>query len=355
MKPVHLQDQIYERLLESIRAGEYRPGERLPSMPTLAEKFNVSVSPVRLAILKLDRNGFVSSRHGSGTYVVDPFERFNDRDSVCVCLEHDAHLTSELYLSLTHAFQGMGKFCFGLNPKEPNFPPLLERALNSEAQVFIFFGDQYFPFRLLRPELAKGKTLISVLKAVEPQTTELGASAVLVDIHCGVELAIDHLRRLGHRHLLVVGTNTMIAESFSKYKTDRSELLVNVRGNKDLKFTPLVSRVPESERLCFDEPALLGLLDSPDGPTGILGLRDVAAAALQQLLARRRPDLLARLDMVGFANTPHSKFSTYPFPSVDFNLKEITSQVCRIAAKAFRQRVKPERIYVEPTLALRGG
>ena len=266
MKPVHLQDQIYERLLESIRAGEYRPGERLPSMPTLAEKFNVSVSPVRLAILKLDRNGFVSSRHGSGTYVVDPFERFNDRDSVCVCLEHDAHLTSELYLSLTHAFQGMGKFCFGLNPKEPNFPPLLERALNSEAQVFIFFGDQYFPFRLLRPELAKGKTLISVLKAVEPQTTELGASAVLVDIHCGVELAIDHLRRLGHRHLLVVGTNTMIAESFSKYKTDRSELLVNVRGNKDLKFTPLVSRVPESERLCFDEPALLGLLDSPRPP-----------------------------------------------------------------------------------------
>jgi DNA-binding GntR family transcriptional regulator len=50
-------------------AGEWRPGERLPSEPELARRQTVSRSSMRAAIAILEEDGFVSRRHGSGTYV----------------------------------------------------------------------------------------------------------------------------------------------------------------------------------------------------------------------------------------------------------------------------------------------
>jgi GntR family transcriptional regulator len=64
-----LRHSLAEELRKRILAGEWRPGERLPSEPELARRRFVSRSSMRAAITVLEEDGFVSRRHGSGTYV----------------------------------------------------------------------------------------------------------------------------------------------------------------------------------------------------------------------------------------------------------------------------------------------
>jgi DNA-binding GntR family transcriptional regulator len=67
---ISLRHSLAEELRTRILAGEWRPGERLPSEPELARRRFVSRSSMRAAITVLEEDGFVSRKHGSGTYVL---------------------------------------------------------------------------------------------------------------------------------------------------------------------------------------------------------------------------------------------------------------------------------------------
>lgn len=64
-----LRHSIASELRARIRAGEWRPGERMPSEPELARRRTVSRSSMRAAITLLEEEGYVNRKHGSGTYV----------------------------------------------------------------------------------------------------------------------------------------------------------------------------------------------------------------------------------------------------------------------------------------------
>jgi GntR family transcriptional regulator len=66
---VSLRHSLARDLRARIRAGEWRPGERLPSEPELARRQTVSRSSMRAAIAMLEEEGYVKRRRGSGTYV----------------------------------------------------------------------------------------------------------------------------------------------------------------------------------------------------------------------------------------------------------------------------------------------
>ena len=64
-----LRHSLAQELRTRILAGEWRPGDRMPSEPELARRRTVSRSSMRAAITMLEEDGVVSRRHGSGTYV----------------------------------------------------------------------------------------------------------------------------------------------------------------------------------------------------------------------------------------------------------------------------------------------
>jgi DNA-binding GntR family transcriptional regulator len=64
-----LRHDLARELRSRILAGEWRPGDRIPSEPELARRRTVSRSSMRAAITMLEEDGVVSRRHGSGTYV----------------------------------------------------------------------------------------------------------------------------------------------------------------------------------------------------------------------------------------------------------------------------------------------
>ncbi|TDC99280.1 FadR family transcriptional regulator [Nonomuraea deserti] len=70
-----LSDALTERMLELIRKGGHRPGDRLPSTRELSQRFAVTTPTLREALRRLEATGAIELRHGSGIYVGAAIER----------------------------------------------------------------------------------------------------------------------------------------------------------------------------------------------------------------------------------------------------------------------------------------
>ncbi|MCR4630367.1 MAG: GntR family transcriptional regulator [Treponema sp.] len=68
-KPIYT--QIYEQIAAQIMSGQLASGEKLPPIRTVAVNLRVSVIPVKQAWEQLEREGFISTAAGRGTFVSD--------------------------------------------------------------------------------------------------------------------------------------------------------------------------------------------------------------------------------------------------------------------------------------------
>jgi len=64
--------QVADILRKAIRAGQYEPGDKLPSEARLTEEHGVSRTVVREAIAALRSDGLVEPRRGAGVFVLEP-------------------------------------------------------------------------------------------------------------------------------------------------------------------------------------------------------------------------------------------------------------------------------------------
>ena len=62
---------IADDLTARIRAGEYPPGSKLPTLRDLAAMYSVSVSTIQRALDRVEERGLIVSSQGRGTFVVD--------------------------------------------------------------------------------------------------------------------------------------------------------------------------------------------------------------------------------------------------------------------------------------------
>jgi GntR family transcriptional repressor for pyruvate dehydrogenase complex len=71
-RPRGLVGEIVESLAGSIREGRLQPGEKLPTEAEIMARFDVSRTVVRESLSKLQASGLVETRHGIGTFVLQP-------------------------------------------------------------------------------------------------------------------------------------------------------------------------------------------------------------------------------------------------------------------------------------------
>jgi GntR family transcriptional regulator len=68
----NVSDEVSNWLKEAIRTGQYKSGDRLPSVEQLASDLDVGRSSVREALRQLQALGLVTLRHGKGTFISAP-------------------------------------------------------------------------------------------------------------------------------------------------------------------------------------------------------------------------------------------------------------------------------------------
>lgn len=66
-RPSSFVDQVYGQIFGRIMTGHFPVGARLPSEAALSTTFKVSRPVVREALMRLQRDGLVESRKGSGS------------------------------------------------------------------------------------------------------------------------------------------------------------------------------------------------------------------------------------------------------------------------------------------------
>ena len=68
-KPIY--EQINTHIRDKIIKGELKPGEALPSMRYLAKELRISVITTKRAYEELERDGFIITMTGKGSFVAD--------------------------------------------------------------------------------------------------------------------------------------------------------------------------------------------------------------------------------------------------------------------------------------------
>ena len=66
---VPIYEQIEEQIKNQIMTGEHSAGENLPSMRVLAKELKISIITTKRAYEDLERDGFIESVMGKGTFV----------------------------------------------------------------------------------------------------------------------------------------------------------------------------------------------------------------------------------------------------------------------------------------------
>jgi GntR family transcriptional regulator len=69
---VAMHRQLALQLRDAIAQGDYKPGDRLPGEPVLAQRHGVSRITARQAVQRLAREKLVVRRQGKGTFVAEP-------------------------------------------------------------------------------------------------------------------------------------------------------------------------------------------------------------------------------------------------------------------------------------------
>lgn len=71
IKKDNLPGKLTERIIELVKIGDIKPGEKLPSIRVLGERMQIGQSSVREALKQLQAIGLVKIKQGKGTYIID--------------------------------------------------------------------------------------------------------------------------------------------------------------------------------------------------------------------------------------------------------------------------------------------
>ncbi len=330
-------ERVFAAIRDEIVTGVYPVNTRLPALRHLSERFHASLSPVYKAMLQLEDEGYVERRHGSGIYVRERPAELRMHDSAMLCMQATGHVYSDLTSLLHDRLHSLGLFASVLDMGHGDAVELLRQAQYSEARFLIVHGGPHFRYDALEPKALARKQVIAVL-AWESDRFLDQVHRIVIDQVAGSRLVADYLLDTGHRHVLLAGTDNMLARATAwdgqgqcppQHNVQGAEFISewNARGGRVTPFECIHER---SQRPPFDAKQLLAILDADDPPTAIFGLRDVDAWDIREGLRRLRPSAIDRLTLVGDGDTPWSQASHPPFMSLSWNLQEVTDLVCGI-------------------------
>lgn len=179
--PASLREHVEKALSAAIISGELAPGT-LVSVPTLATQFGVSATPVREAILDLEKRGFVESVRNKG-FRVTQVEEADLVEIVQVRQMLEVPAMAGVTLDFPH-------------DRMPEFRKLADQIVlavqRSDLPAYLA-ADLAFHLRLL--ELTGNRRLVNVVAEMRSQTRMVGL-ATMIGTDQLAESANEHHRLL---------------------------------------------------------------------------------------------------------------------------------------------------------------
>ena len=313
----------YDRLSDLVSGPDRSVGDRLAPIRTLARQCGTSVPTVQRAMERLEAEGRIERRHGSGVYVASPQRPLRLEQAVALCIEAGADVYGELTGLLSRDLHAAGRFATLVDTGHPGYSSLIRGVSHTDVSCLVIHGHLHFDFELLTDPLFRRKPIIGVLDWEPPAETP-PVWQVVVDHAQGAAQMAAHLAALGHRDILFVGT--YLQTWFLEQDIDRNNMATHAAAAWRATggtWRSLASLSGTGVDGTLDEAALLAIMDAPNPPTAIWGLRDPEAVHAQRILRQHRPAIAERTAIVGWYDSVWAAAGSPPITSMNLNLRAI--------------------------------
>lgn len=340
VRPKH--QQVYDQLVSILTRGSYKVGDRLPSEREFAAELNVNVLTVRRAFRDLIAGDFVTKRVGSGTYLNREITRNWNDHAVnlaidCICnsavqklFEHAGRLVAE-----KHGREHRIVHTSPVSARE------FVRACLQYRQPTIFCGT--LPdYREFREDIASAPELFvsaGALKSGLEIPSVIGSDAV------GIDMLMNHLRRLGHRRIvLALGTGDSDepgrspASILAMQKTAWMTRLGN-EYDPDL-LCPVSMDLFGGDQIEAAYEAMKKMLPGTDF-SAVICATDEIMYGIMAALRDAGKQIPRDVSVVSIGNTTLSRFANPPVTGVDLNLEGHLDEAFRMLFHNLRE---PDRI-----------
>lgn len=334
-----LYERLYNYVLDDIRKGTLRSGDRVPSEKELARKHGVSRITSMRALQNLERAGLVERIRGKGTFVVrDPNRLDSLRSSADGHPPRSRRLTSRIALLMPDASPAYGlelmnaieeragerglslvlKRTRGQQEEEERAIDALMSSDSVDGVIVFPVNGEFYNASLLRMVLANHPLVL-----VDRHLKGINASSVYTDNHAAAQEITGFVLESGHRHVAFVSSppaNTSSIEdrlhgfraAFSQrgIGTDRQHLLID-----------LTSGFPNPEtKIAGDREAIRAFVSRNESITGFVASEYPIALIIHDVfsgLGRLKGKLIACFD------SPRGQFVEPRFTHIQQNEREM--------------------------------
>ena len=351
--PKHL--QIRASLMAAIRAGEFAPGEQIPSERDVAVRYGVSYMTARRAITEMVEADLLERRPNIGTFVRDHGSQ--RLAAVTVNLIYPLQQSSFGDQFLQSAIAGTQKrgWHYHLVPLQTGRERSAVRALES--------GE---PAILMTPGLAEDSPIYRAVIEAQGRAVTVGSQiagqvvpAIMADDELAIRLIMEHLRSMGHE---AIGFVTLNSEHpieqirLATWKACCSPAMTPAQIERRVLALPELKPQSGVSRAHLIYRALCAQLKRPDlDATALICSGDTTALATLAACRKNGYEVPAKMSVFTIGDSPIMEFSNPPVTCVDVHVGRHVEIALELIEAALTGAATSQMLHiVEPTLIARG-
>lgn len=341
-------------LRSKIATGDFRQGEKFPSITDLATEFGLNRTTVDKVVSILVAEGLLYRLQGKGTFVSREAIK-KQQNSYALFIHAKGHVYENQSRVLLQEIQEQG--CFSeivdINGFSENSDQIIQDVINTAPLGIIIDGFFRFPFRTLR-QLENKITNLCFINRYENDYL-FRARYVLSDSMHGSYLATKHLLGLGHKKILLVIPGFALQ---GRPGYEYTEHFHNLQGyTKALQEYDVETQSRifyEGADVAENKKRLIDFLTASDRPTAVFAHGDFRAKAVIDVAKELGLKIPEDLAVVGYFNTPWATMIEVPLTSVSIKEETIARTVIqKLRAPMNQTGDLPETTYVKPELVVR--
>lgn len=321
------------KLKDQIEHDQIKAGEPLPTRERLMKEHGLSLSTVTRAITELERQGWLISRQGSGTFVVkrgngeheeskgqlvigllapasEPSCRELATDLSMEVREYNAKLVVMYTPDDEESELNYARFLFEKGVNAVVWSPVLPKRHVGVASIF-----------------TKNKIPVIVCEKVSENMGPF-AKCVTVDHYGGMISSLHHLYDLGHQRIAYVGPKGAesdfgpVPERWNAYKDSMKEN--NLWDPDDLVLSPNLF-----QEWRHHSKRIESMFQRPKGPTAIIACTDSIAVEAAQCLSALGYHIPEDISIIGNGDSIVSRFYTPRLTTVSSSCSEYVDNILR--------------------------
>ncbi len=191
---------VRQALTESIRRGEYKPGERIPAERDLAEIYGVSYMTARRAVTEMVEVDLLRRRPREGTFVPPrSVKRLAAKTVHLVCPGFGSPMMRTFLQAGDQQAEARGWRTEVIQLHHSQVRPVARALEGGDMMVMLPSGPDLETTMVETLQKAEGRAVL-----LGNRFDHLGIPSVMADDAEGIRLAMEHLQGFGHREIAIM-------------------------------------------------------------------------------------------------------------------------------------------------------